>query len=60
MGLLELAIIAVVVSVLAGALGFTGVAKGASSVAKIAFGIFLALAIILFVLIALGFSFVLW
>lgn len=59
MGLLELAIVALVISVLAGAFGFTGVAKGASSIAKIAFGIFLLTAIILFALIALGVSFAL-
>ncbi len=59
MGLLELVIIAVVISVLAGALGFTGVAKGASSIAKITFGIFLVIAIILFALLALGVSFAL-
>jgi uncharacterized membrane protein YtjA (UPF0391 family) len=58
MGLLELGIIAIVVSVLAGALGFTGVARGAASIAKILFGIFLGIAIILFVLFALGVSFV--
>lgn len=54
MGLLELAIIAFVISLVAGGLGFTGVARGAASVAKIAFGVFLITAIILLVLFALG------
>lgn len=43
-----------IVSVVAGALGFTGVARGAGQIAKILFGIFLVIALILFVLILLG------
>jgi uncharacterized membrane protein YtjA (UPF0391 family) len=54
MGLLEWAIIAFVIAVIAGALGFTGVARGAASVAKILFGIFLVVAVILIILFALG------
>jgi len=54
MGLLELAIVALVISVLAGALGWTGVARGAATVAKVTFGVFLALAVVLLALVALG------
>jgi uncharacterized membrane protein YtjA (UPF0391 family) len=48
--MLTWAIIALVVALIAGALGFTGVAAAAGTVAKILFGLFLAIAIILFVL----------
>jgi uncharacterized membrane protein YtjA (UPF0391 family) len=54
MDLLWWAIIAVVVSLIAGGLGFSGVAAGAASIAKLLFGLFLLIAIVLFVLIALG------
>lgn len=54
MGLLELAIGAFVISLIAAGLGFTGVARGAASIAKIAFGIFLFLAIIFLIMFALG------
>ena len=54
MGLLELAILAFVISLIAGGLGFSGVARGAASIAKIAFGIFLVVAIILLIMFALG------
>lgn len=56
MDLLWLAVIALVISLVAGALGFSGVARGAGTVAKVLFGIFLVLAIILFIMIALGIS----
>jgi uncharacterized membrane protein YtjA (UPF0391 family) len=52
--MLELAIGAIIVSIIAGALGFTGLAKGAAAVAKIIFIIFLIIAIVLVLLIALG------
>ena len=52
--MLELAIGALIVSALAGALGFTGIARGAATVAKVLFGIFLLIALILFVLVFLG------
>ncbi len=52
--MLSWAVIALVVSLIAGALGFTGVAKGAATVAKVLFGLFLAVALILFVLVILG------
>ncbi|HEX6125283.1 MAG TPA: DUF1328 domain-containing protein [Pyrinomonadaceae bacterium] len=54
MGLLELAILAFVISLVAGGLGFSGIARGAASIAKIAFGIFLVVAIILLIMFALG------
>jgi len=52
--LLLWAIIAFVVSLAAGALGFTGVARGASTVAKWLFAIFLIIAIVLVLLVILG------
>lgn len=55
MSLLRWAIIFLVISLIAGALGFTGVARGASTIAKILFGIFLALFVI-FLLIAIAFG----
>jgi uncharacterized membrane protein YtjA (UPF0391 family) len=54
MSLLWWAVIALVISLVAGALGFTGVARGSATVARILFGIFLILAIILFVMVVLG------
>ena len=54
MDLLMWAIIALVVSLVAGALGFSGVAAGAKKVSTVLFGIFLLIAIILFVLVILG------
>ena len=54
MDLLQWAIIAFVISLIAGALGFTGVARGAGTVAKWLFGAFLLIALILLVLFVLG------
>jgi uncharacterized membrane protein YtjA (UPF0391 family) len=51
--MLKWALIFLVVSLVAGALGFTGVASGARTVAKVLFGIFLLFFIIL-VLLAWG------
>lgn len=51
--MLKWALIFFVVSLVAGALGFTGIASGARSIAKILFGIFLVIAVI-FVLLAWG------
>jgi uncharacterized membrane protein YtjA (UPF0391 family) len=50
MGLLGTAIIAPVVAVIAGALGFSGIAVGAATVARIVFGLFLIVAVVLFVI----------
>ena len=54
MDLLTLAIVAFLVSFIAGALGFSGVAIGAATAAKVLFGIFLVIALILLVLALLG------
>ena len=56
--MLELAIAALVISLIAGGLGFTGVAAGAASVAKLLFGIFLLIAVVMLVLFFLGVSLV--
>lgn len=52
--MLTWALIFLVVSLIAGALGFTGVAAGAATIARVLFGIFLVLALIFFVLVLLG------
>ncbi|MBK9054509.1 MAG: DUF1328 domain-containing protein [Chloroflexi bacterium] len=52
--MLQWAIVALVISLIAGALGFTGVAKGAAQAAKIFFAIFLVIALGLFLLLLLG------
>lgn len=48
--MLKWAIIFLVVSLIAGALGFTGLAAGAARIAKILFGIFLAIFVVLLVI----------
>ncbi|GEP05485.1 DUF1328 domain-containing protein [Methylobacterium oxalidis] len=50
MTLLKWALIAFVISLIAGALGFTGIASGAASLARILFGLFLVLAILIVVI----------
>jgi uncharacterized membrane protein YtjA (UPF0391 family) len=52
--MLKYAIIFAVISLIAGALGFGGVAAGAAGIAKILFGLFLILAVVFVVLAALG------
>jgi uncharacterized membrane protein YtjA (UPF0391 family) len=52
--MLKYAIIFAVISLLAGALGFGGIAAGAAGIAKILFGLFLILALVFIVLAALG------
>lgn len=54
--MIELAIGALIVSLVAGALGFSGIARGAATVAKWTFGCLLVIALLLFALIALGIS----
>jgi uncharacterized membrane protein YtjA (UPF0391 family) len=54
MDLLTWAIIFLVVALIAGALGFTGVARGAGTIAKWLFIIFLVIFVILLVLALLG------
>jgi uncharacterized membrane protein YtjA (UPF0391 family) len=48
--MLKWAIIFLVISLIAGALGFSGVARGAATIAKVLFGIFLILFIIFIIL----------
>lgn len=54
MDLIWWAIIALVVSLIAGGMGFSGVAAGAATIAKVLFGIFLLIAVVLFILMLLG------
>lgn len=50
MTLLKWALIAFVISLIAGALGFTGIASGAGSIARILFGLFLVIAVVIVVI----------
>lgn len=52
--MLKWAIIAAVISLVAGGLGFTGVARGAAGIAKFLFAIFLLIAIVIVVLLIFG------
>ncbi|SEB24075.1 DUF1328 family protein [Variovorax sp. YR216] len=52
--MLKYAIVFAVISLIAGALGFGGVAAGAAGIAKVLFGLFLILAVVFLVLAALG------
>lgn len=52
--MLAIAIASLVVAVAAGVLGFTGLARGFAQFALIVFGIFMALAVLLFVLYFAG------
>ena len=52
--MLKYAIVFAVISLIAGALGFGGVAVGAAGIAKVLFGLFLILAVVFLVLAALG------
>lgn len=54
MGLLGWAIAALVVAIVAGLLGFGGVARGAGSIAKFLFVLFLIVAAVLFIMQFLG------
>jgi uncharacterized membrane protein YtjA (UPF0391 family) len=54
MGLLKWALIFFVIALIAGAFGFTGVAGASASMAKIMFGVFLAVAIAFAVIVMLG------
>jgi uncharacterized membrane protein YtjA (UPF0391 family) len=56
MDLLQWALVAFVVAIVAGLFGFTGVAQGAASVGKALFGLFLVIAAIFLVLALLGVS----
>jgi uncharacterized membrane protein YtjA (UPF0391 family) len=52
--MLKYAIVFAVISLIAGALGFGGIAAGAAGIAKVLFGLFLILAVVFLVLAALG------
>lgn len=52
--MLKYAIIFAIISLIAGALGFGGIAAGSAGIAKILFGLFLILAVVFVVLAALG------
>ena len=52
--MLKYAIIFAVISLIAGAFGFGGIAAGFAGIAKILFGLFLILAVVFIVLAALG------
>ena len=54
--MLEFALVCVVIAIIAGALGFTGVARGAATIAKVVFGIFLVIAVVLLLLAFTGIS----
>jgi uncharacterized membrane protein YtjA (UPF0391 family) len=56
--MLKWALIFFIISIIAGALGFTGIARGAAGIAKILFAIFLVLAAIFLVLVLTGVSIV--
>lgn len=56
MDLLQWALIAFVVAIVAGLFGFTGVAQGAASIGRLLFGLFLVVAVIFLVLALLGVS----
>ncbi|HEX2995462.1 MAG TPA: DUF1328 domain-containing protein, partial [Anaerolineales bacterium] len=56
MDLLQWALIAFVVAIVAGMFGFTGVAQGAASMGRLLFGLFLVVAVVFLVLALLGVS----
>jgi uncharacterized membrane protein YtjA (UPF0391 family) len=56
MDLLQWALIAFVIAIIAGLFGFTGVAQGAASVGRLLFGLFLIVAVVFLVLALLGVS----
>lgn len=52
--MLKYAIVFALISLIAGGLGFGGIAAGSAGIAKILFGLFLILAVVFIVLAALG------
>jgi uncharacterized membrane protein YtjA (UPF0391 family) len=56
MDILGFAILALLISLVAGGMGFTGVAAGAATISRVLFGVFLLIAVALFVLFMLGIS----
>jgi uncharacterized membrane protein YtjA (UPF0391 family) len=49
MGLLKWALIALVISLIAGAFGYTGLARGAAQVAKVLFFVFLIVFVVILI-----------
>jgi len=56
MDLLQWALIAFVLAIVAGLFGFTGVAQSAASVGRLLFGLFIVVAVVFLVLALLGVS----
>ena len=54
--MLKIAVGALLVALVAGALGFSGIARGAAFIAKVVFGIMLVVAVVVIALVALGVS----
>lgn len=54
--MLSLAFGSLIVAVIAGALGFTGLARGAAMVARVVFALCLMIALLFFVLVVAGVS----
>ncbi len=54
MDLLQWALVAFIVAIVAGLFGFTGMATGAASVGRVLFGLFLVVAAVFLVLALLG------
>lgn len=54
MDLLWWAIIALVIALVAGGLGFSGVAKGAGTIAKVLFAVFLVIFIVMLIMRVVG------
>jgi uncharacterized membrane protein YtjA (UPF0391 family) len=54
MELLQWALVAFVVAIIAGMFGFTGIAQGAASVGRVLFDLFLVVAVVFLVLALLG------
>jgi len=54
MTLLQLALIAFVVAIIAGLFGFTGVAQGGTAAGRVLFGLFLVVAVVFLAFIVLG------
>jgi uncharacterized membrane protein YtjA (UPF0391 family) len=52
--MLKWALIFLVISIVAGALGFSGIAQGAATIAKVLFGLFLILFILVLIMILTG------
>jgi len=49
-GLLKWALVFLVISIIAGVLGFTGISQGSADIARVLFFIFLAICVVLFIL----------